>query len=229
MTEATNGGVVLLPQDLTGKNPSNRVVREPQLSTEIDDKTKNILITTFTPIFPNDFVLEERDTNGDMKEWELGVDYDFTLPFYSLKMETGVDVYGGVKLFKKPSGPMLFVTYQALGGHHSADRRLVLEALANYIWQPRIVQFDQLTNVQETFPPNQHKQNLENFTRWDDVVVQLNLMTEAMGVSVEPTLLYQRETIYLREAYDQVYNKLLDLESEQTILKQQIAELQRRI
>ena len=229
MTDPSVNEVVMLPMDLTGKAASNRITREPCLSTDISPKTKNILVPVYTPIYPNDFVLEERDTNGDMKEWELGVDYEFTLPWYSLKQETDIDVYGGVKLFRNPSSTMLFTTYQAFGGHHSADRRKVLEALANYIWGPRILQFDQITNIQETFPPNRHKQAMEDFTRWDDVVVVMNKMIETMGNPTEPTLLYQRETIYLREAYDQVLAKLLDVESEQTILKQQIAEIQRRI
>lgn len=227
--DPSNTPVVQYPQDTSGKSPGNRIVREPQVTSDIDPRTKNILVPNFAPIFPNDFVLETQNASGNFVALRPEVDYEFTLPWYSLRMETGIEAYGGVKVHNKPTTPMLFVSYQTFGGTFTADRRKVMEALANYIWNPRIAQFDQFTNVQETFPPNQHKQNLENYTRWDDVVVVLNKMVEAMGNPVNPTLLYQRETIYLREQYDVVLARLLEVESEMTVMKRQIAELQRRI
>ena len=101
-------------------------------------------------------------------------------------------------------------------------------ALADYVWNPRIIQFDQLTNIQETFPPNQHQQNLEQFRKWEGVQEALNNLTEKMGNNAEPTLLFQQQTIFIREAYDALLSQVSDLTGDVHILKERLAVLENR-
>ncbi len=221
-------GVINYEQDVTGENPSNLVSREPQVISTINPITQDILVPNFPPFFPNNFLLETQDSNGVFSPLELGVDYDFVLPWYSFKEETGKYVYGGVKVLRKPTGPMVFVTYQTLGGHHTADKNMLLMALADYVWNPRIVQFDQLTNVQETFPPNQHQDNLEQFRKWEGVQEALNQMTLKIGEVDSPTLLLQQELLRVLTAYDLLVAKTDDLASELILIKERLSLIENR-
>ena len=221
-------GIISYEQDVTGENPANLINRESHVVSEINTITQDILVPNFPPFFPNNFRLEVQDSNGVYSPLVEGEDYEFLLPWYSLKEETGKFVYGGVKVHRKPAGPMIFMTYQCFGGHHTADRNKLLMALADYVWNPRIIQFDQLTNIQETFPPNQHQQNLEQFRKWEGVQEALNNLTEKMGNNAEPTLLFQQQTIFIREAYDALLSQVSDLTGDVHILKERLAVLENR-
>ena len=211
--------------DITGTNPANLITREPHFITEIDLRTQNVLVPNFPPFLPNDFLIETKDDNDVYTPWTLNVDYELSLPWYSLEKETGAWAYGGVTVHRKPTEAQVFITYRTIGKPYIGDRRKVLEALANYVWQPRIVQWDQITNVQETFPPNLHKQNLEQFTRWNSVSDQIGKLVEAMGQSPEPTLLFQQQVLFIRTAYDELLRRVGNQESEIEMLKLSIEEL----
>lgn len=213
------GDRVTYEQDVTGSHPDNLIVREPHMAVEIDPKTKDILIPNFPPFFPNDFLIETKDAAGIYTPLVKGVDFDLTLPWYSFEKETGRYVYGGAKVHRKPTTPMLYVTYRTLGGTFTGDRNLVLENLANYVWNPRIVQWDQLTNVQETFPPNQHQQDLLNFVGWEAVETQIERLVDLAGLPQEPTLLFQQQVIAMLQSNDDLKREVRELKDKLLELK----------
>lgn len=207
-------GLITHELDITGTSPANRIAREPHVITEINPITHNVLVPNYIPFFPNDFLLETQDTAGVFSPMEIGVDYNFSLPWYSFEKETGRPVYGAIEVLRKPTNPMIFVTYQTLGGKWRANRAMLLQALADYVWNPRIIQYDQITNIQETFPPNQHQQDLENFVKWDKVEKQLILTIEEWAKHPKPTLLFQQQVIFMRESFEKLRVDFGELEEQ---------------
>lgn len=229
MTDVTEPTGITYDQDLTGINPKNRIMREPHPVSEITAMVNDMLVLDFEPHFPNDFLIESLDENGIYRPLEVTMDFEHRYPWYSLNAETGIKVFGATKINVKPTMPMLYVTYQTFGGKWNADRKKVLEALANYVYNPRFCTFDQISNIQETFPPNQHQQDLQNFVRWDAIEEQMARLVDKLGEPVEPSLLFQQQTLAMLESNAKLLTEYQKLSSLYFDLQQQVAVLNRRL
>lgn len=229
MAVADQTVVISYEQDLTGASPANRIVREPHPVSEITTQVNDCLVLDFPPYFPKDFLIEVLDENGEYSPLVEKTDFEHRYPWYSLYQETGVLVYGGTKINKKPNMPMLYVTYQTFGGHFTGNRKAVLENLANYVYNPRICTWDQITNVQETFPPNQHVQDMETLVRWDKVEEQVAKLIDQLGIPVDPTLLYQQQVVDILASNNALAHRVAELESKVFDLTGRTTILERRL
>lgn len=215
--------------DLSGVNPDFFEKDEPHVIAEISEKTNNVLIPNFPPFFPNNFSIGTRDTAGVFSPLREKEDFEFVYPFYSLEKETGKIVYTGVQILKPIASPMLYVSYQRLGGKFQTSRKVLLENLATYVWSPRLIQFDQLTDIQETFPPNQHQQNMNTLKGWDAVEDQIVKLITLAGQPMEPTLLYQQAVLDLLKSNAELTKAYGDAISDLDDLKRRINILERRL
>lgn len=221
--------VVSYNQDASGENPANFIVREPHVIAEINALTNDVLVPNFPPFFPKDFAIETLDPSGTYSPLESGVDFELVLPYYGFEKETGKFIYGGSKLHRKPTSPMIYVTYRTLGGPHVGNRNKVLVALAEYVWNPRIIQWDQVTDVQETFPPNQHEQDLVTLKGWNVVEEKLITIIEKMGIAQEPTLLFQQQVIAMLASNEGLRREVQSLKSDVFDLNRRLSAVERRI
>lgn len=218
---------VTYDEDVSGQSPRNFIPREPQVVSEITDELNNILVPNHPPFYPKDFSIESDDGNGGFSPMQLGVDFEFVLPWYGFERVTGQVLYGGVKLHRKPTTPMVYVTYRTFGGKFSANRRLVLENLANYVWGPRILQWDQISNVQETFPPVGHTQPFDEFKGFEAVERSLEKIATLMSDGRPISLLAQREILFIRESYDRLYTEVNNYRSEMAQIVSRLETLER--
>lgn len=200
--------------DTTGENPRNLVLRESHLLTEINDRSKRTLVFNHSPFYRNNFLLEHRDVEGNYSELHEGVDFDFSLRHIAASVALGKDLFGGVTVHTNLISGTVVATYQTLGGKWVGDRSIVLENLASSIFNPRVGSWDQVTNVQEVFPPSPHTQPVETLKGWEDMLAMFNVLINKLGQPVEPSLLYQEQTLRMLQAYDGLLRRVESLEDD---------------
>jgi hypothetical protein len=160
------------PEDTTGLAPSNKVLQEPQILTVENHLTYRTIVPTFAPFYLNN--LEVRHVVGNSSVLlDKDVDYTVCLPYLGASDMVGKLIYGGLNILNDNIQGVILVTYQTLGGKWVADPAWIAERLADQINNVRTIAWDQITDVQEIFPPVDHHQHFEDLTGQRELVDKL--------------------------------------------------------
>lgn len=151
------------PFDPTGTSPDSLVENELHTLTEINDITYRILIPTFSPFYLYNLEVVHVDSLGNETPLTEGVDYNPALPYMAASRGVGKFLYGGLAFINTYTNGVIKLKYQTLGGEWCADANYVYEQLVDYVYNPRTVWWDQLTNVQDLFPPIPHDEDAADF------------------------------------------------------------------
>lgn len=184
---------VSYPIDYTGQAASNLVVDEPQVLTVINSDPFRYFVPNFAPFYVNNFKIVAKSATGSDIILKYGIDYDFNMKYIGATRAIGLVVYGGVTIINRNIQGTVYVTYQCLGGKYSADRNYVIQTIAENNYNPRMVAWDQVTSIQETFPPTQHAQDIDTFTGLRDLIDSMNELTAAVASTPDPlkNMLYE--------------------------------------
>lgn len=210
---------VLYPFDITGTAASNLVTREPHVLSEINSDSKRILVMVHSPFYQNNFKLEYKDVNGNFTILTEGIDYDFSLLFIGATVAIGKKLYGGVVINQSFLNGMLYPTYQTLGAPWMADRNIVLENIASLVYNPRIATWDQITNVQETFPPAPHTQPIDQFRGLEDLIASISSLNDTLSIPSTPSLAYQQNSLEVNTKIELLTRRVESLEATAARLK----------
>lgn len=171
---------VTYPLDTTGISPANLVRDEPHVLTEINDATYRIIIPDFAPFYQDNFQLRYSDGAGNISILEKGIDFDFCLPYMDASRAIGKYLFGALTIHNAYVQGYLAVDYQTLGDKWVADKNYVLEQLVEHNYNPRVVYWDQLTNVQQTFPPTSHAQDYDTIYGQKSVIESIDKIIAAI-------------------------------------------------
>lgn len=174
------------PYDDTAQAPSNLVVAERHVVTEVNAQAYRLIIPAYAPFYLQNFKLVHVNGVGDRATLIEDVDYFPVMMYLGAMYGTGKAVYGGIVLVNEYASGRIEVDYQCVGGLWACDPNMVRQALIEGNYNPRVVGWDQVTNVQTTFPPLDHGHLLDDMTRITDVMEGLAALTEAIasGASV---------------------------------------------
>ena len=172
------------PFDPTGFATTNIVVRESHVITERNDNTFRIIIPKFAPFFLDNVKVVHIDTAGVRTTLTEGVDYTLVMPYVAATRSIGKSLYGGMSIHTKVGQGMVEVDYRTLGGTWTADRDYVLEQLFIKLYNPRVVWWDQITNVQEIFPPSPHSEDITTLYTHRDVLDRLDVIINELHSKV---------------------------------------------
>lgn len=165
---------VTYPFDPTGLADSNIVVDELHTLTEVNAQPYRILIPEFAPFYLGNFQIKHVDVGGETRLLNEDLDYTLCLPYIGATRSIGQMLYGGITINDNIINGVLKVTYRTLGGDWTADRGLVLAALAEYVYNPRITVWDIVTNKPTMFPPINHDQSLDYVYGHQDLIAAIN-------------------------------------------------------
>ena len=169
------------PLDLTGKALSNLIQNEAHTVSSINDKTYFIFIPEFAPFHLDNFTLKLLDELGVTSVLFEGIDYELCVPYVSASDSIGKYIYGGVKLLKDIGSGTLLVNYQTLGDKWMGSPSYVLERIAEKLYNPRTVIWDNITNVQEIFPVVDHTVTLNpDIASTEDILQKLTEIADAI-------------------------------------------------
>lgn len=194
---------ITYPLDLTGNNPANLIKNELQVLSLPNDTPYRFFAPTFAPFYLTDNMsitgLDETGTRIELKE---GIDYYPCLIFQAATWSTGRLVYAGFTIINiKVNGPF-YVTYQCLGGKYSANRNFVIEQIAEYNYNPRTHSWDQITNIQEQFPPTDHPQDIDTFTGFRDLLDGVYAIRDVLGLRPGPNNIIWKHVLDLQDPHE---------------------------
>lgn len=152
----------MYPLDTTGLEPSNLIQGEIHTLTKVNASPYRILIPDFAPFYLNNLGIIHVALNGDETPLNEGVDYYIALPYVAASRAVGKPVYGGIPFISTFAQGTIKINYQAVGGEFCADPSYVYERLLSKAYNPRTSWWDNLTNVQELFPPVDHDHSLDD-------------------------------------------------------------------
>lgn len=166
------------PFDSTGTLPSNRITNEPHAITEINGVEHAYVIPKAAPFYERSMVVVDLTTSKILKHNE---DYYFAYPFKEATDKTGQPVSGGLAFTNKDGIGNYLLTYQTLGEPFvdNADQLIVsgLELLDNLLF----VDWDQIVDVPEVFPPTVHLERLDSVEGMSDFLAKMQSLVEAVS------------------------------------------------
>lgn len=186
---------VIYPYDDSGRAITNLVKNELQVLTVINDDPYRYIIPTFSPFYETNFKLEAKDALGNYTPLVPNVDYNFTLTYIGATRANGAPVWGAINIINQVVQGPVRITYQCLGGKYSADRDYVVRTIAENNYNPRRIAWDQVTSIQELFPPSRHPQDLDTFTGYRDLIDAVNKLAAAPGDNDELRALIWRHIL----------------------------------
>lgn len=175
----------IYPFDPTGSAESNRVTGELRTLTEVNAAPYRIFIPDFAPFYLTNLLLEHIDQQGTTKELIEGVDYYCVLPYMAASRSLGRPIYGGLSIISTLPQGTVRLQYQTLGGEWVADRAYVYEQLLGSVYNNRTTWWDNLTNVQQLFPPTDHEHIADDIEGHHAMIEALSGIREA--ILTQPT------------------------------------------
>lgn len=169
------------PLDLTGVAPSNLVTNEPQVITEINASFSKIIIPDYAPFYLSNLELVHISTDGTETVLQSDIDYFVAYPYQDLARETGKLCFGAIVVINPNAVNRFRLKYQTIGDRWTADPNHVKQKLLELAYNPRVAYWDQLTNVQEKFPPEHHIHDAADFDRWPELIAAINRVTTAIA------------------------------------------------
>ena len=178
------------PFDPTGLAVTNYVASEHHPVTEVNFRDFFYIVPDFAPFIDTDktkIIHYALNADGTLKtegvELRKDLDYYAVLTYQGATRELTKPVYGGFSLNSRITDGVVAVFYQALGGTWTADRNYVLEALSDRAYNPRVTLWDNVTNVQDLFPPINHDQDFDDMLGQKDLIASIDRMTTELGKS----------------------------------------------
>lgn len=164
------------PFDITGTLSSN-LVTERHILTDVNNETARLIVPFAAPFY---FIDIKMDTGEELIPLVNEVDYELRLFYAVASYGTRKPIHGAV-FIKRPliEGELVF-TMQILGGGFVSDARNVYRNIANGLYNPRTVYFDQVTDIQDTFPPIDHLVDINDTVGADAVVASIQSVSQAI-------------------------------------------------
>jgi hypothetical protein len=160
--------------DITGLSPGNRIVNETHTLTEINNSRYRIIIPNFAPFYLDNLAVDYLAVDGTVTRLVENQHYVAALPYIGASRSLGKMVYGGISFNTSFPNGSIQLTYQTLGGEWVASTTYVLERLATMAYNPRVTVWDVVTDVQTTFPPINHDQNVDYVYGFQEMVTAVN-------------------------------------------------------
>lgn len=170
---------VMYSFDPNGLNPANIVPEERYQLTEANFRDYYYVVPRYAPFLEDDIVVklyENMDSLVPLRTLTKGLDYQLVLKYHGASRAIGKPVYGGISLVMSHYSGTVGVSYRTIGGDWCADRNHVLSVLAERAYNPRITYWENVTNVQVTFPPVNHPMDFDRVFGQEQLINAINLL-----------------------------------------------------
>lgn len=168
------------PLDLTGIAPANLIKDEPQVITEINGRHSQIIIPDYAPFYLDNQKVVHVETDGSETILTRDVDYFVAYPYQDLARESGKLAFGAIVIIRQGAVNRFKISYQTLGDKWVADPNYVKTVLLEKAYNPRFAYWDQMTNVQDKFPPQSHEHDVTESDKYPALLEAINRVTEAI-------------------------------------------------
>lgn len=159
--------------DYTGVAQDNKIVDERHTLTLVNSQSYHFIIPRFAPFFLDSLRLHYYDSNGKVYLVK-NVDWSAALLFQGASYVSGQSIYGGITLLNRNISGNVFVSYQTLGGPYTFNSHEITTELADIIYNPGGVTWEDVLNKPIVFSTVDHKLPFETIVGLNDVNTRLN-------------------------------------------------------
>ena len=150
------------PEDRTGTRASNLITGEKHVLTPDNNRNFHFIIPKFAPFYAASVKLF-KSINGTLLELKEGTDYHYSLEYVSASLSTGKPVYGGISFVDLSlDSTIVLQQYRTVGGQWTLNTQELLETIANIVFNPRKLTWDQISGKPQTFGPTDHTFDFNN-------------------------------------------------------------------
>jgi hypothetical protein len=171
---------VTYPYDETGTASTNLVTGELHTLTEVNSAPYRILIPTFAPFYLHNLALWHVSILGERTLLREGVEYHAALPYMAAQRSLGKPIYGGLAFITELAQGTIETQYQTVGGPWCADAQSVYNTLLTTAYNNRLVWWDQITNVQQLFPPTEHRNDATDIAGHETLLAKIEGIIQAI-------------------------------------------------
>lgn len=162
--------------DESGVLAANR--RTDRYTINTNDGFGNFLVPVFAPFFAP--VVIKRIEGDESVTLVEGVDYFLRFKYAAATYALRKPIYGGIEFIGNHVSMLVDLERQVLGGTWSGSPIDIYRTLAEAAYNPRVVFWDQITNVQEIFPPLDHPLDFEDTFGYEEVAASIDRVSEAI-------------------------------------------------
>jgi hypothetical protein len=162
------------PLDLTGKNPTNLVLREPHT---IGSVTNRAFVTNSGPFYTKDVVVREATSGKVLVPY---TQYLILQPYQEASVKTGLDVAAIIYITDASVDTEILVDYQCVGGEFSWSVYALKAMLEAAELDSRPVHWGDIVGKPTEFRPSPHLHDLGDSYGWEYITVQLEGIRNAI-------------------------------------------------
>jgi hypothetical protein len=164
--------LVRLELDITGTNPSNKIVDEPH---SLSGSQIRSIATSYGPFFGESVII--RDGANVLVR---GSDYQIVELHQEATLRYGKEIASVILIINKNVSSNITVTYQALGGHYCYDDTAIANLYNSLSLDNRPVDWSNLLNKPDQYPPTLHRHLLDDLYGFEPVVDYLERIKNAI-------------------------------------------------
>ena len=183
--------VVRFELDITGNNPSNRVIDEP--CTAIGGPETRAFTVKYGPFFAQSLIIKD-----GVRFLNRGSDYQVLELHQEATALYGKEISSVILIINQNVSSNLLVTYQALGGHYTYDDSAIINLYNSVINDNRPVDWSNVVNKPTEYPPKLHRHLLDDVYGFEAVVDYLERIKRVLSLNQYEMLFQVIEKLYTK-------------------------------
>lgn len=166
------------PYNPNGVLDECKITGEAHTITPGAGKNYNWFIPNAAPFFGFSVVLKHVASG---KTLQRGVDYNLGLEYHQFNTQVTLrPVYAAIVLIDTSLTGQFILDYMTIGGQYAINETKALAYMANAAIDPRVTQWDSVTDIPPQFPVTQHLHDVVDIVGMSDVVTAIQALTVAM-------------------------------------------------
>lgn len=168
---------VKYPLDTTGTSPLNLVKNELHTVSVHTDRDIRFIVPNFAPFYTRNLKVYIKTVGSTkFKPLKENVDYKLALQYRGATDATGQIVFGAIAFDNLALDGVIMIEYQCIGGDQIYDTKRILKDMIEKVWNPRMSDWEFVSNAPCFFPPAIHGHNLEDMVGMDELVAVLDIL-----------------------------------------------------
>ncbi len=202
--------LLIYPFDPTGNNPTNLIIGEEQAIEEINYKDFYVLVPELAPFYLENLLVQYNDGVNPTRTLIMGQDYVPVLPDVGLTRSVGIPLYGAIYLLGTKNTGIVEMQYQTIGGEHAVSRSKILEKLSEEIYNPRTVDWSNITGEPSCFRPLTHTEDISGIYGMGSLVAYINTLSELVSNSPAKEISYSVRNQFYPKNYKPIATSVID-------------------
>lgn len=187
------------PLDRTGKAASNLITNEAQT---LPNRQVRVIVPEFGAFFAESLIVKDAANDRVLTPF---VEYAPADIYYHPTMEYGKGIYAEIVLYNTEVSNNVIITYQAVGGMYSVNRKNIFAALDEIDLDDRPVGYSEIIGRPHYLSPGPHQHDTGDTYGWEYIQRALDNVTSGLIQGRQST-------------YDKI---LSDIQTEYSLLKDQ--------